>query len=97
MEDKIKIIITENANKFSHEELSAVSASNIELHFCSKESAEIICEILQLQPDVIILDAFLNNCDCLEIIKNESIVSMMETKYPVFTGFFSRSVGIMQK
>lgn len=82
MEDKIKIIITENANKFSHEELSAVSASNIELHFCSKESAEIICEILQLQPDVIILDAFLNNCDCLEIIKNESIVSMM--KKPVF-------------
>ncbi len=82
MENKIKIIITENAGEFSREELSAVSAANIELLFSGKDSAELIAKIIQLQPDAVITDAFLKNSDCLSVIKDEAILSMV--KRPIF-------------
>ncbi len=82
MENKTKILLTENASEFSREELNAVSNMHFELHFCGKDTIEIINKIAQIRPNAVILETFLSNNDCLSVIKNESILSMVQK--PIF-------------
>lgn len=82
MENKTKVIITESVSDFSREELATVSTMNTELHFCSKNSSELLEKIAHLKPDAVIIDAFLTSCDCLSVIKNDSVIAMV--KKPIF-------------
>lgn len=82
MENKINILLTDSREEFSAEEFAAVKAMNIELSFCPKNCGDLITAISNISPDVVMLDAFMNNCDCISVMKHPTVLAL--NRRPLF-------------
>lgn len=81
MDNKIKLILTEEASQFSKENLSILEKYNIEPIFCSKDGEELILTIRTDSPDVVLMDLFMTRLDSLGVMRK---INKMDIKKPLF-------------
>lgn len=84
MDNKLKLIITEDATEFSQESLKTLQDYNISVTFCNNDGNELCDKIIQEQPDVVLMDAFMTRLDAIGVIRN---IKRQNAKAPVFIVF----------
>ena len=69
MENQIKLLITEDKNAFSPEELECFAAENIVVTLCAKDGAELAEQIERRKPDVVVAELFMTRTDAIGVIR----------------------------
>jgi len=95
MENRIKLLFSEEANTFTAEEIACFRSQSIEVLFCPKDGVVVLDEITKLKPDVVIIDMFMTRMDAVGLLrsfdKNKAGVS------PIFIVASSFSSDVLQK
>jgi two-component system response regulator (stage 0 sporulation protein A) len=81
MNNKIKVLITEDNSQFSNDSLNVLENYNLEASFCSKDGEELILKIRNDKPDVVIMDLFMTRLDSLGVLR---AVKKMDIESPIF-------------
>lgn len=81
MENKLKLIITDNAEDFSQENMKILQDFNISVFFCKNDGNELCEKIAKEEPDVVLMDSFMTNLDAIGVMRN---IKRQNTKSPVF-------------
>lgn len=89
MDNKIKLIITEDASDFSNENLKILQSFNISATFCSKDGEELCNRINQEQPDVVLMDSFMTRLDAIGVMRNIKRQNINAPIFIVFSSFHS--------
>lgn len=89
MDNKLKLIITDDAKEFSIESINILKGLNIEPIFCSKDGEDLLNKITQILPDVVILDMFLTRLDGIGVMRAVERMNCKKPKFIVFSGFHS--------
>ena len=69
MNDSLKVIITEDKNTLSAENLSVFGEYNISPLFCTKDGEELLFKIISEEPDAVIMDLFMTRLDALGVMR----------------------------
>ena len=69
MNDSLKVIITEDKNTLSAENLSVFEEYNISPLFCTKDGEELLLKIISEEPDAVIMDLFMTRLDALGVMR----------------------------
>lgn len=94
MDNNIKLIITEEASDFSHENLKILQSFNICTTFCSKDGDELCNRIRQEQPDVVLMDSFMTRLDAIGVMRN---IKRQNLKAPIFIVFSSFHSPVLER
>jgi two-component system response regulator (stage 0 sporulation protein A) len=70
MNTTIKLLLTEEKNSFSREELSVFDYYNIYPIFCNKDGEELLLKISSENPDVVMMDLFMTRLDSLGVMRS---------------------------
>ena len=70
MDNKIKLIITEDAMDFTQENIKILQSFNISPVFCNKDGDELCDRIRLEQPDVVLMDSFMTRLDAIGVMRN---------------------------
>lgn len=81
MNNKIKLLLTEDISQFSGENLSLLEKYGLEPDFCSNDGEELILKIRSDKPDAVIMDLFMTRLDSLGVMRN---IKKMDIDPPVF-------------
>ncbi|MGN0489285.1 MAG: sporulation transcription factor Spo0A [Ruminococcus sp.] len=81
MNNKIKLLITEDISQFTGDNLDIIDSKNIEPIFCSKDGEELILKIRNDKPDAVIMDLFMTRLDSLGVMRS---INKMDIEPPVF-------------
>lgn len=57
MNNKIKLIVTDDASEFTQENLNILQSKNISVIFCAKDGEELCDKIKRENPDVVLMDS----------------------------------------
>ncbi len=90
MELKTKILITEDRNEFSSDDLAGVLSIGFSPIFCKKDGAEVIEKILNEKPEIVIMDLFMARLDSIGVMK--SVTSSDEKPMFVIASSFDSPV-----
>lgn len=69
MNNRIKLLLTEDKNSFSNEELSIFDYFDIRPVFCGKDGEELLLKITNEKPDVVMMDLFMTRLDSLGVMR----------------------------
>ena len=89
MDNKIKLIITEDATEFTQESLKILQSFNIFTAFCVKDGEELCNRIKQEEPDVVLMDSFMTRLDAIGVIRNIKRQNLKQPVFIVFSSFHS--------
>ncbi len=81
MNNKIKLLITEDISQFTGDNLDIIERNNIEPIFCGKDGEELILKIRNDKPDAVIMDLFMTRLDSLGVMRS---INKMNIDAPVF-------------
>lgn len=81
MENKLKLIITENAEDFTQENMKILQDFNISVSFCNNDGNDLCEKITKEEPDVVLMDSFMTRLDAIGVMRN---IKRQNTKSPVF-------------
>ncbi len=95
MDNKISVIITEEASEFSKEELLNLEHMNMWVDFCQKDGDELIRRILADTPDVVIMDSLMTHTDSMGVLK--AISKNQNIKQPLFVVFSSFHSSLIER
>ena len=70
MNNPIKLLITEDINKFSDDDLSVIKKHNIIPEFCKNDGEELLLKIMNEKPDVVLMDLFMTRLDSLGVMRS---------------------------
>ena len=93
MENQIKLLISEEKNTITAEELAFFEAEGIAVSFCGKDGAIVSQEIEKLSPDVVLLDMFMTRTDAVGVLKS----FQDKDEKPLFIVASSFDSGVLQK
>lgn len=65
MNNKIKLIVTDDASEFTQENLNILQGKNISVIFCAKDGEELCDKIKRESPDVVLMDSFMTRLDAI--------------------------------
>ena len=95
MENKIKLLFSEEMSTFTAEEIACFRSQGIEVLFCAKDGVVVMDEISKLKPDVVIVDMFMTRMDAVGLLrsfdKNQAGVN------PIFIVASSFNSDVLQK
>lgn len=94
MENKIKLVITEETKDITGDSINVLKSYGIETYLCKKDGEELVKKISQIQPDVVVMDLFMVNLDGLGVMRT---VNGESYKKPVFIVFSSFSSDLLEK
>lgn len=94
MDNKIKLIITEDAVEFSKESIKIFQNFNISAAFCSKDGDELCDRIKHEQPDVVLMDSFMTRLDAIGVMRN---IKRQNTRSPLFIVFSSFHSPVLER
>ncbi|MBQ7818647.1 MAG: sporulation transcription factor Spo0A [Bacteroidales bacterium] len=95
MDSKNKILITEDRNEFSQDELASVLSLGFTPVFCRKDGEEVVERILNERPMIIIMDLFMSRLDSIGVMKK---ISKSELGYlPMFAVTSSFNSPVLQR
>ena len=69
MDSKNKILITEDRNDFSQEELAGILSLGFIPVFCRKDGEEVIERIINDKPQIVLMDLFMSRLDSIGVMK----------------------------
>ena len=82
MTEKIKLLMTQDANDRMTDTQSTFLNHNIITHFCSKDGEELISKICNTLPDVVMMDLFMTRVDAIGVMR--TIQQKELSKQPMF-------------
>ena len=89
MDNRIKLIITEDAVEFSQENIKILQNFNISAAFCSKDGNELCDRIKHEQPDVVLMDSFMTRLDAIGVMRSIKRQNIKSPLFIVFSSFHS--------
>ncbi|MCR5653535.1 MAG: sporulation transcription factor Spo0A [Ruminococcus sp.] len=69
MNNLIKLLITEDINSFSDDDLNVMKKKNIIPEFCNNDGEELLLKIMNENPDVVLMDLFMTRLDSLGVMR----------------------------
>lgn len=94
MNNKIKLIITDDATEFSQENLNILQSQNISTVFCGKDGEELCEKIKRENPDVVLMDSFMTRLDAIGVMRS---IKRQNIKPPVFMVFSSFHSPVLER
>ena len=70
MENKIKVLIADDATEFSRNCANVLKSYGFEVVLCAKDGVKVIQEIERVRPNVVLMDMFMPNIDSFGVIDN---------------------------
>lgn len=70
MNNKIKLIVTDDASEFTQENLNILQSKNISVIFCAKDGEELCDKIKRESPDVVLMDSFMTRLDAIGVMRS---------------------------
>lgn len=70
MENKIKVLIADDATEFSRNCANVLKSYGFEVVLCAKDGVKVIQEIERIRPNVVLMDMFMPNIDSFGVIDN---------------------------
>lgn len=92
MNDSLKVIITEDKNTLSSENLSVFEEYNISPLFCTKDGEELLLKIISEEPDAVIMDLFMTRLDALGVMREVKKKDINEPLMIVAASFSSEAL-----
>ena len=92
MNDSLKVIITEDKNTLSTENLSVFEEYNISPLFCTKDGEELLLKIISEEPDAVIMDLFMTRLDALGVMREVKKKDINEPLMIVAASFSSEAL-----
>lgn len=94
MDNKLKLIITEDAVEFSQENIDILQSFNISATFCNKDGDELCKRITNEEPDIVIMDSFMTRLDAIGVMRN---IKRQNVKAPLFIVFSSFHSPVLER
>ncbi len=94
MDNKIKLIITDDPAEFSQENLKLFSNFNISVSFCARDGEELCERIKSDQPEVVLMDSFMTRLDAIGVMHN---IKRQNVTIPVFVVFSSFHSPVLER
>ena len=94
MNNKIKLIVTDDASEFTQENLNILQSKNISVIFCAKDGEELCDKIKRENPDVVLMDSFMTRLDAIGVMRS---ITRESTKVPVFMGYSSFHSTVLER
>lgn len=92
MDNKIKLLITEEASQLSKEDLATIEKHNILPSFCAKDGEELILTIRNDRPDIVVMDLFMTRLDSLAVMRSVKKLDMIHPLFIVTSSFHSAAL-----
>ncbi len=80
MNKPIKLLITEDINTFTDEDLNIIKGYNILPEFCNNDGEELLLKIMNESPDVVIMNLFMTRLDSLGVMR---MIKQKKVKSPI--------------
>ena len=94
MDNRIKLIMTEDSADFSIEKLKIFQDFNLSLTFCAKDGEELCSRMANDLPDVVVMDAFMVKLDAIGVMRN---MKRQNQKQPIFIVFSSFHSSVLER
>ena len=94
MNNKIKLIVTDDASEFTQENLNILQSKNISVIFCAKDGEELCDKIKRESPDVVLMDSFMTRLDAIGVMRS---ITRESTKVPVFMVYSSFHSPVLER
>lgn len=95
MDGKTKILITEDRNEFSQEELAGILSLGFIPVFCKKDGEEVVERIATEKPQIVLMDLFMSRLDSIGVMK--SVTKSNSGKAPMFVVTSSFDSSVLQR
>ena len=69
MKNYIKLLITEDINTFTDEDLNVIKSYNILPEFCNNDGEELLLKIMNDSPDIVLMNLFMTRLDSLGVMR----------------------------
>ena len=89
MDNKIKLIITEDAVEFSQTNLNVLQSFNISPIFCQRDGEALREKIISEQADVVLMDLFMTRLDAIGVMNSFNNTNDKKPVFIVFSSFHS--------
>lgn len=84
MENKIKLLLTEEPNEFDEETIRYLSGKNFSIYYSTKDGEDLLNKINEIKPDVVLFDLFLTRLDGISVMRH---VRQGTANIPLFIAF----------
>ncbi len=89
MDNRIKLIITEDSVEFSQNDIKELQNFNISPIFCQRDG-EALCEkIIEEKPDIVLMDLFMTRLDAIGVMHSIKYKNCKKPAFVVFSSFHS--------
>lgn len=95
MENKIKLLVSEESTAFTAEEIGCFESQGIDVSFCRKDGYTVLEEIEKQKPDAVIVDMFMTRVDAIGVLK--SFDSTKSASNPLFIVASSFDSDVLQR
>ena len=89
MDNKIKLIITEDAVEISESQLKVLQSFNITPIFCQRDGETLREKIITEKADVVLMDLFMTRLDAIGVMNSFNNTSYKKPAFFVFSSFHS--------
>ena len=93
MNNKIKLIVTDDASEFTQENLNILQSKNISVIFCAKDGEE-LCDKIKRENHVVLMDSFMTRLDAIGVMRS---ITRQNTKVPVFMVYSSFHSPVLER
>ncbi|MBQ9673879.1 MAG: sporulation transcription factor Spo0A [Ruminococcus sp.] len=84
MENKIKLLLTEEPNEFDEETIRYLNNKNFSVYYSAKDGEDLLNKIREIRPDVVLFDLFLTRLDGISVMRH---IRQGEGSIPLFIAF----------
>lgn len=95
MENKIKLLITEEPAEISREDTAVLNQFDMIANFSGKDGEEVLEKIKTLKPDVVMMDMFMTRVDGIGVLR--AISRSKFEKKPIFIVFSSFNSPVLER
>lgn len=78
--DKIRVMIADSGYEMLGKQLETQSGENLDIICCTEDGNEVYEQVLEMRPDVLLMDVFITNVDGLEVLEqlreNETLTDL---------------------
>ena len=84
MENKIKLLLTEEPNEFDEETIRFLNSKNFSIYYSAKDGEDLLNKIGEIHPDVVLFDLFLTRLDGISVMRH---IRQESKNIPLFIAF----------